>query len=234
MTLYRTVQLVSIDLSELKLVKESCHRLGDQDHSRWLFRTRGRGPSGSEELYYKIWDPTYIRRDHLRRGLESGFYDEATTPAFHAVILAGSTCRGYVMKRCARDRGKDPALHALVLRKTEETGLFAVQYSRSHTMRYGDTSSLVDLEGIHPLHELPRLSSYYHCFFDEPDYERFVMDLYCRTFPHLAVPQPTRRPLPSSFPAKQALYPYRKARDLYKGLAIRFGTVFNHVERIQH
>jgi len=225
-----TVQLADIDLSRLTLVKESCHRFGDQDHSRWLFRTR----RGGEELYYKVWNPTYIRRDHLIRGIESGFYDETTTPALHAVILAGSTCRGYVMNRCRPDRRRDPALHALVLRKTEETGLFAVQYSRSHTMRYGDKRSLVDLEGIHPLHELPRLPSYYRCFFDEPEYERFVIDLYRRAFPHLPVPRPTRRALPSSFPAKQALYPYRKARDLYKGLAIRFGTVFNHVERIQH
>jgi hypothetical protein len=100
-------------------------------------------------------------------------------------------------------------------------------------MRYGDRSSLVDLEGIHPLHELPLLSSHYRCFFDEPDYERFVIDLYCRTFPHLPVPRPTRPAPASRFPAKQALYPCRKARDLYKEVAIRLGTVFNHVERIQ-
>jgi hypothetical protein len=229
---YDTIQLADIDLSRLKLVKESCHRFGDQDHSRWLFRTR-RDSLGGEQLYYKIWNPTYIRRDHLLQGIESGFYDETTTPAFLAVILAGGVCRGYVMRRCRFSRRRDPALHALVLERTEETGLFAVQYSRSHTMRYGARSSMVDLEAIHPLDELPCLCSLYRCFFDEPEYERFVIDLYCRTFPHLAVPPLTRRPPPSSFPAKQALYPFRKARDLYKSLVIRVGTVFSHVERIQ-
>jgi hypothetical protein len=47
------------------------------------------------------------------------------------------------------------------------------------------------------------------------------------------VPRPTRPAPASRFPAKQALYPCRKARDLYKEVAIRLGTVFNHVERIQ-
>ncbi len=137
------------------------------------------------------------------------------------------------MRWCRPDRRRDPPFHALVLRKTEATGLFAVQYSRSHTMRCGDQRSLVDLEGIHPLHELPLLSSHYRCFFDDPDYERFVADLYGRTFPDRPLPAPTRRAPPSRFPAKHVEYPYRKARDLYSEVAIRLGAVFNHVERIQ-
>jgi hypothetical protein len=230
---YPTIPLASIDLSGLRLVKEACHRFGDQDHSRWLFKTpRGR-PPGAEELYYKVWNPTYVRRDHLLRGIDSGFYDESTTPALHAVIMAGSICRGYVMKACRPDRGRDPALHALVLRKTAETGLFAVQYGRGHVMRYGEKSSLVDLEAIHPLEELPFLPSCYRCFFDEPDYERFVIDLYCRAFPGRVAPQPTRRPSPSALPARLALYPFRRARELQKAVATRLGVVFNHVERIQ-
>jgi hypothetical protein len=227
-----TIQLRDIDLSGLRLLKESCHRFGDQDHSRWLFRTRRRS-SGAEDLYFKIWNPTYVRRDNLLRGIDSGFYDETTTPALRAVIQAGGVCRGYVMKRCLRHRGKDAAFHALVLGKTVETGLFAVQYSPSHTMRCGETLSLVDLEAIYPLDELPGLPSVYRCFFDDPQYERFVIDLYCRTFPHLPPPPPTRRSPPTTFPAKQALYPYRKALDLYKDAVIRLGTVFNHVGRIE-
>ncbi len=232
MTSYATVQLADIDLSELKLLKEACHRFGDQDHSRWLFRTRRRSPGG-EDLYFKIWNPTYVRRDNLLRGIESGFYDEATTPALRAVVRAGGVCRGYVMGRCVPHRGRDPAFHALVLRKTVETGLFAVQYSASHTMRCGEALSLVDLEGVHPLDELPRVPSLYRCFFDDPEYERFVIDLYARRFPDRPLPRPSRRPPPASFPARQALYPYRKALDLYKEVATRVGAAFNHVERIQ-
>jgi hypothetical protein len=100
-------------------------------------------------------------------------------------------------------------------------------------MRYGERHSLTDLEAIHPLVELPLMTSEYHCFFDDPEYERFVIDFYCHTYPHLDVPQPTKQPYGRSVPK-----PFRKIRSLYESLyrklVIRLGTVFNHVDRIEY
>lgn len=69
MSSYETIELRDIDLPRLKLVKETYQWFAGQDHSRWTFRSRQSGD------YFKIWNPTYIRRDHFLRGLESGFYD---------------------------------------------------------------------------------------------------------------------------------------------------------------
>jgi hypothetical protein len=227
MSTFDTLQLTDIDLSKLKLIKETYLWLDDQDHSRWVFQTR------DGNLYFKIWNPTYIRRDHIRRGMESGFYDETTVPALHALIFSKGICRGYVTRRCSPNRGKDSAFHACILEKTAQTQFFCVQYSRFHAMRCGDKLSLIDLEAIHPLDELPLMSSYYRCFFDDPEYEQFVIDLYCHAFPDRDVPQPTtQRYISSKLPK-----PIRKIRSLYQSLyrrlVIRLGTIFNHIERIE-
>ncbi|MGZ9225443.1 MAG: hypothetical protein ACXW4M_07780 [Anaerolineales bacterium] len=237
MNTYDVIQLNDINLSQLKLVKETYKRFGNQDHSRWVFRTQ-RTDKEKKGLFFKIWNPTYIRRDHLIRGIEAEFYDETTVPAFQAMIFAKGICRGYVMRECLPNRRKDPVFHSSILEKTTQTGFFHVQYSRFHTLRYDEKLSLVDLEGIHPLVELPLMSSCYHCFFDDMEYERFVADLYCRKFPHLDVPESTKQSRPSNFLLRQILYPYRKVRslyqDLYRRLSIRLGTIFNHIERIEY
>jgi hypothetical protein len=222
------VQLTDIDLSKLKLIKETYLWIDNQDHSRWVFQAR-RGDS-----FFKIWNPTYIRRDHLLQGMDCGFYDETTVPAFHALIFSKGFCRGYVTRKCIPNRSKDPAFHAHILEKTAQTHFFCVQYSRFHAMRYGDKLSLIDLEAIHPLHELPLMPSYYRCFFDEPEYERFVIDLYCHAFPERDAPQPTIATQTGSRLPKQI----RKIRSLYQSLyrrsMIRWGTIFNHIEQIEY
>jgi hypothetical protein len=240
MTPYDVIQITDINLSELKLVKETCQWFGDQDHSRWVFRTRENVSGENDAFFFKIWNPTYIRRDHVLQGMESGFYDATTIPAFYGFIFAKGICRGYVMRKCLPYRRKDPDFYALILKKTAQTGFFCVQYSQFHAMRYGEKFSLVDLEAIHALAEFPFLSSYYpRCFFDDPEYERFVANLYCLKFPHLDAPPPAKQAhdTPNFLPEK-IRYPYRKVRSifrkLYRALAIRLGTVFNHIDQIEY
>jgi hypothetical protein len=57
-----------------------------------------------------------------------------------------------------------------------------LQYSPHHIMRYGDRYSLVDLEGIYPLQELPTIV-YYGTRFQDCDYARFVYQLYAERYP---------------------------------------------------
>src|SRR5437764_1167437 len=141
-----TIQLSDIDLAKLTLVKKSRTQIDGRDHSRWVFRTPRHLCAAADVLYYKIWNPSYIRRDHLLRGIESGFYDESTTPALKALIYANGLCRGYATRKCLPNRKKDCDFFRHIVDRTVQTGFFAVQYSRYHTMRYGERYSLVDLE----------------------------------------------------------------------------------------
>lgn len=222
--------LREIDLSALKLVKETCLWIDGRDHSRWVFQ------HWKDGSFFKIWNPTYVRRDHLLRGIECGFYDESTVPALHAVILAKGVCRGYIMHKCFPNRAKDPVFHAWILAKTLETGYFCAQYSRYHAMRYGDKLSLIDLEAIYPLQDLPTLSSRYWRAFDDAEYERFVTDLYCRTFPQLQLPGLTRQ-LHQADSSHQVLSLVRNVESWYRTarrkLLTRWGTILNHVDRIE-
>lgn len=229
------VELRDIPLPRLVLVKETFAWIDGRDHSRWLFRTPH--ASNGDGLFYKIWNPSYLRRDHILRGVESGFYDETTTPALQALIFSRGVCRGYVMLNCTPSRKKDPDFDRRIIQKTLQTGLFAVQYSRFHTMRIGGGLSLIDLEGIHPLDELPDLYSAYHCFFDDREYERVVIDLYRRTYPGRPVPAPTRQPPSSGRLPRPLAYPLRKGRAILENLCrqagIRVSAVFNHTGSIE-
>lgn len=224
MSSYATIELHDLNLAKLKLIKETYQWFDNQDHSRWIFQSRESGD------YFKIWNPTYIRRDHILRGLEAGFYDESTVPAFRGVIIAEGVCRGYVMHKCKPVRERDLDFHALILEKTAQTGFFSVQYSRYHAMRYGTCFSLIDLEAVHHLSELRTLTSRYHCFFDDPEYERFVVDLYCGLFPRLPALQP-HTPLKQKSSLMEKMY--SRFWTFTQRLSNYWGVIFNHVEMIE-
>jgi hypothetical protein len=230
MTSLQTVQLRDVDLLSLKLVKKTYAQIDGRDHSRWVFCTRN---DPKEILYFKIWNPSYVRQSHLRKGIESGFYDEITTPALQALICSNGVCRGYIMRKCVPNRDKDPRFDRAILDRTVRTGYFAVQYSRFHTMRYGTQYSLVDLEGIHPLTELPKLETYYNAYFDDPEYESFVVDLYCRTFPHHR-PSQLIGPRPKSKVHRLITYPVRKTKSITQHLHMSyFGAPRTEISRIE-
>lgn len=134
------------------------------------------------------------------------------------------------MHKCKPVRERDPDFHDLILEKTARTRLFSVQYSRYHVMRFGTRFSLVDLEAIHPLSELPILTGKYNCFFDDPEYERFVIELYCRLFPHLPAVQP-HTPVNQKSSAMQKVY--SRVRTLTQKLSILWRVNFKHIDRIE-
>lgn len=224
MNSYATIDLRDIDLSALRLVKETYQWFGDQDHSRWVFQSR------ASSDYFKIWNPTYIRRDHLLRGLDLGFYDATTVPALQGLITADGICRGYAMHKCTPVRERNLDFHFVVLERTAHTCLFSVQYSRYHAMQYGDRFSLIDLEAVHPLSELRNLASRYQCVFDDPEYERFVIDLYGRMYPHWPAVEPSTREKrkPSAMDKIRS-----RARTLTQKLTTRWRAIFNHIEMIE-
>lgn len=174
------MQLTDFDLTKLRVVKETVLWLDGQDHSRWVLKTHMKSAGlGREELHLKIWNPTYIRRDNILAGIDVGFYDGQTTPALAGLIFHNGVCRGYATKTCARywRRPWENRFYDLIQEKSAQTGYFSYQFSPYHVMRYKNQPSLIDLEGIYRLRELPELPKY-HGRFDDRKYERYVADLY--------------------------------------------------------
>ncbi|WP_221249214.1 hypothetical protein [Desulfuromonas versatilis] len=174
------IELSDIDLDRLALVKEVYDWYGEQDHSRWVFKSGNISWSGKpQEVYLKIWNPTHVRRDNILQGIDSGFYDEQTTPALKSVIFHRGVCRGYVMGKCrpVRSLSLNERFFSLIKARTRTTGFFHAQFNPSHVMKYGGSYSLIDLEGIFPIDALPCLHKM-KCYFDYKDYEDFVFKIY--------------------------------------------------------
>jgi hypothetical protein len=65
--------------------------------------------------------------------------------------------------------------------KTAGSGYFAIQFSGAHAGIYKGRYSLFDLEGVHPIKDLPTMPSL-RAVFDHPDYCRFVTELFNERF----------------------------------------------------
>ena len=173
----RTHQLTDVPLRDLVPEKVTIAWIRGQDHSRWVLRTRkNRDATGR---FYKIWNPSYVRRDNILSAVEAGFYDDRTTPALDGLLICRGICRGYVMRIGVPNRRLNPDFFDLVAARTRETGYFQVQFSASHTMLCDGQASLLDLEAVWPLADYPRFRS----DFENHDYERFVAKLYHETYP---------------------------------------------------
>jgi hypothetical protein len=177
---YEIIQMTDFDLTKLEIVKETVCWLREQDHSRWVLKTPMK-PLGfwQTQLYLKIWNPTYIRRDNILTGIDVGFYDEQTTPALVGPIFHKGICRGYATSRCTQywRRQWENRFYDLILQKSAKTGYFNCQYSRYHVMRYKGQPNLIDLEGIYPICELRELPKY-DSRFDDRQYEDYIVGLY--------------------------------------------------------
>jgi hypothetical protein len=228
-----TWHLSEVAFSELALVKERLRWVGDEDHSRWVFRVaRSARRAGENDLYVKIWNPTYIRRDHVLRALDAGFYDERTAPALRALVFHRGICRGYVMACCGRAPRIEPAFYEAVKEATARTGYFHVNFSRYHALRHGGWYSLIDLDAVYPIGELARMPLD-PCAFDSPDYERFVCGLVgaTRVCSH-AIPLRTVDRL-----RRLARLPFHRARAISdtarRAIATRRPTQARHLDLIE-
>ena len=173
---YRTIRLTDIAMRTLTPFKVSLAHYGAQDHSRWVLR--GAPAGGTDTFFYKIWNPTYVRRDNILAAIESGFYDERLVPALYGIIFHKGLCRGYVMHEGKIEHGAlMEDFRELVFLRTHKTGYFTVQFARWHTMVYKNRLSLLDLEAAYPIKAFCQLS-HYHCRFEDSDYENFVAGSY--------------------------------------------------------
>jgi hypothetical protein len=216
----RRIALAEISLRSLTPCKVTPKWYGTQDHSRWVLRRSEDGQSGP--VYYKIWNPSYVRRDNILAAIESGFYDERTVPALQALVFHQGICRGYVMGEgeLHQDACTDE-FRALVYARTEETGYFSIQFGHSHTMIYQGQRSLLDIEGVYPLAALPHLADH-RCHMDDAAYARFVTGLYRKSAARsgTVVPDTVEAAMP---PVRNALHRFllRKSRAVMRRIRNR-------------
>lgn len=183
----KNIGLTEINFDNLTLCKFTNKHYERQDHSRWVFECNDFNVfSTCNSLFVKIWNSNYVRRDNILKAIDTGFYDEITTPALVAIIFHKGLCRGYIMDKCNKNHGLilNNMFYSLLKDKTRDTGLFNAQFSPCHVMKYKNWFSLIDLEGVFHISELPDIHKY-QAFFDYKDYESFVISEYIKTRPAL-------------------------------------------------
>jgi hypothetical protein len=149
------IALNALDLGRMSLIRQLVEHRGGEDHSRWVLG--GPSPDGTEPWVYKVWNPSYVRRDTLGPALALGLYGRDVVPAFRGMIIHGGVCRGYAMARWGPPgRPSSAFVHAL-WEGTRASRMFAFQYRRAHTRRQGDTITLIDLEAAFPVERLAAL-----------------------------------------------------------------------------
>lgn len=177
------LELSDINFLKMKLIKESTSKFNEQDHSRWVFKDNYRAADGSRcTRYLKVWNPQYIRRDNILGALEAKFYDETTVPALTGLIYHQEVCRGYVTQACELTHKIGNEFYENLKRKTVECGFYAIQYSRYHIGHFSKGYSLFDLEGVHPIRDLPEISSL-RSSFDDENYGLFVVSQFVALYP---------------------------------------------------
>ena len=139
--------LDEIDVSKFETIKVREKWYENQDHSRWIFYDK------QNKLYFKIWNETYIRKDTIPKAFELGFYDTEILPAFVGLIYWEGICRGYVMKECNTDSLFKSRFFDEIKKRTKKTNLFAYDFCPKHIVKYKDTLTLIDLEGVYNLDE---------------------------------------------------------------------------------
>lgn len=179
------IQLNDIDFERMKLIKETFKWYGNQDHSRWVFKDHKNTLGSQKNIYLKLWNPTYIRRENILKAIESGFLDEKISPAFYGLIFHNGICRGYALQECKRNLKLDmiEEYYSLIKERTKQTQYFHIQFSPCHVMKYQGKFSLIDLEGFFPISDIEKMPQLY-CYFDYKDYEDFVLSLYNQSFSH--------------------------------------------------
>ena len=139
------ISLNTIDISSFELIREKISSYKNQDHSRWVFK------DPKTNLYYKIWNETYIRKNNILSGVLSNFYDKTTCPALYGLIFWEGTCRGYIMYECEDYDTIDNSFYSIIKEKTYETQYFAYDFCPQHIKKYNGQLTLIDLEGIYHL-----------------------------------------------------------------------------------
>ena len=170
---YKIINLDELNLEDSDLIKEREVWHNNQDHSRWVYFNK------KENLYYKLWNETYIRKDNVKLGIDVGFYDRKLIPAFVGLIFYKDICRGYVMKPCDNHDNDYQSFYEMIKERTKDTKYFIYDFCKKHVVKYKDKFCLIDLEGVSSMSQFDEI--FYdrnYASFADNNYSEYVSGLY--------------------------------------------------------
>jgi len=113
------------------------------------------------ELYYKLFNKNYIRKDNFKTAIEKNFF-EGLAPALVGLIIDGDDIIGYISKAGQVLSNNEFDEHLIpddfkdkIIQRVKDTGLFFYDLVPSNIIRLDDGQlSLIDLESVYKISEL--------------------------------------------------------------------------------
>jgi len=150
----KTTNLYDIDIKSCEVILDKSGRIIDGvSHGRKILYDR------DKNLYYKIFDEEYCRRENFIKAYEVGFFDKLT-PALQSLIVDGDDIVGYVTEAgemiSDSEFGSVPKeFYKKVLGVVKEKKMFFYDLVPINIIRMKNGElSLIDLESVYPLQEL--------------------------------------------------------------------------------
>ncbi len=152
-------KISDIDTTHCRIILDKAGRVVDGvNHGRQVIHDE------EKNLYYKIFDDEYCRRENFVKAYEVGFFDELA-PALKSLIVDGDDIVGYVSEAgtpLGSELGEIPKeFYEKVLGKAKETKMFFYDLVASNIIRTKDGElSLIDLESVYDIDELYIISKH--------------------------------------------------------------------------
>ena len=159
------INLKDIDLGSLGVILNKAGRVVDGvNHGRMVLK--------GDDVYYKIFDKDYCRRENFVKALEAGFFDEVA-PALQSLIVDGDDIVGYVCELgelIGSEFDKVPDdFYQKVLSLVNEKKMFFYDLVSINIIRTKSGElSLIDLESVYDIEELYTIDK--HNAKVKPDY----------------------------------------------------------------
>lgn len=167
------INFSDIKSSDFQLMHERTAQYGHQDHSRVIYK------DNKNRLYYKLWNPGYIRSKTFLQAYHDGYFD-LLAPGLVDIIMYDNSCVGYIMHACEKTNNTVTSnFYELLEQETENKKWFYYDWSPNHLMVYNDKLTLIDLESVYPISELQNVLDHkYNCAFRDGQYKKFVWSIY--------------------------------------------------------
>ena len=181
------IKLSDIDLDSFDIVLNKAGRVVDGiNHGRIVLN--------GDDIYYKIFDKEYCRRENFIKALEAGFFDEVA-PALQSLIEDDGEIVGYTMK--AGETLDEIPFHFYqrILSLAKEKKMFFYDLVPINIIKTKSGKlSLIDLESVYDLDELYTISK--HNAVVKPDYYFTELErLWKKNMKKISFIQPSRNNL---------------------------------------
>ena len=156
--MYRKISIEEINNVECEIVLDKWGRIAyGVNQSRKVLYDRKRN------LYYKIFDKEYCRRDNFITAVEKGYYKEVA-PALLSLIVDGDDIMGYICEG-GETLTTPNSIHILqekLLKLVDDTKLFYYDLVPQNivVMRNTGKLSIIDLESVYHIDELYRIDKH--------------------------------------------------------------------------